>query len=130
MSALRQHLADYLTLRRALGYKLARTEKLLAQFVSHLEAVGASTIMIDDAVAWATQPAGSHVWWALRLSAVRGPPATCTRAISAARCRRLICSADGHSHACLTFTRTRNSTRYWRRPRRSARRCARRPCAR
>jgi len=72
MSALRQHLADYLTLRRALGYKLARTEKLLAQFVSHLEAVGASTIMIDDAVAWATQPAGSHVWWALRLSAVRG----------------------------------------------------------
>jgi integrase/recombinase XerD len=69
---LRRHLADYLTMRRALGYKLARTEKLLAQFVTYLEAIGASTITIEDALAWATLPAGSQVWWALRLSAVRG----------------------------------------------------------
>lgn len=72
MSPLRQHLAEYLTLRRALGYKLARTEKLLAQFISYLDAIGASTITIKDAVAWATLPAGSQVWWAMRLSAVRG----------------------------------------------------------
>jgi integrase/recombinase XerD len=72
MSPLREHLADYLAMRRALGYKLARSEKLLAQFVTYLEAIGASTITIDDAVAWATLPAGSQVWWAMRLSVVRG----------------------------------------------------------
>src|SRR5207247_311427 len=34
MSPLRQVLADYLAVRRALGYKLKRTEKLLAQFLA------------------------------------------------------------------------------------------------
>jgi integrase/recombinase XerD len=34
MSPLRQALADYLAVRRALGYKLAYAEKLLGQFVS------------------------------------------------------------------------------------------------
>ena len=32
MSPLRQALVDYLAVRRALGYKLKRTENLLAQF--------------------------------------------------------------------------------------------------
>jgi integrase len=72
MSPLRQHLADYLAMRRAVGYRLARSEKLLAQFISYLEAIGASTVTIEDAVAWATLPAGSPVWWAMRLSVVRG----------------------------------------------------------
>ncbi len=31
MTALRQALADYLAVRRVLGYRLVRTEKLLAQ---------------------------------------------------------------------------------------------------
>jgi integrase/recombinase XerD len=31
MNVLRQALADYLAVRRALGYRLARAEKLLAQ---------------------------------------------------------------------------------------------------
>ena len=34
---LREELADYLALRRALGYRLARPEKLLGQFLDHLE---------------------------------------------------------------------------------------------
>ena len=34
---LRDQLADYLALRRALGYRLARPEKLLGQFLDHLE---------------------------------------------------------------------------------------------
>jgi hypothetical protein len=33
MNVLRQALADYLAVRRALGYRLARAEKLLAQFL-------------------------------------------------------------------------------------------------
>jgi hypothetical protein len=37
MSALRQALTDYLAMRRALGYKLDKTERLLGQFVSFVE---------------------------------------------------------------------------------------------
>ena len=44
MSPLRQALAGYLAVRRALGYKLDRPEKLLGQFISYLEAAGATTI--------------------------------------------------------------------------------------
>ncbi len=36
MSALQQSLADYLAVRRALGYKLVRPGKLLAQFLEFL----------------------------------------------------------------------------------------------
>jgi hypothetical protein len=37
MIVLRQALDDYLRVRRALGYKLARSEKLLAQFLTFVE---------------------------------------------------------------------------------------------
>jgi integrase len=72
MSPLRQALADYLAVRRALGYKLAYAEKLLGQFVSYLEDAGAFTITTADAVAWATLPGGSPWWHAQRLSMARG----------------------------------------------------------
>jgi len=70
---LRQELANYLALRRALGYRLARPEKLLGQFLDHLEGRGESRITVTAALGWARLPAngGSH-WWAYRLSAVRG----------------------------------------------------------
>lgn len=42
MSRLDSALADYLRLRRALGYKLERASKLLAQFIASLEATGRS----------------------------------------------------------------------------------------
>ena len=38
MIALHPALHDYLTMRRALGYKLHRTEKLLADFIAFVEA--------------------------------------------------------------------------------------------
>ena len=38
MSALREHLRDYLELRRGLGFKLERAGQLLAGLVSYLEA--------------------------------------------------------------------------------------------
>jgi integrase len=72
MSPLRQALADYLALRRALGYKLAYAEKLLGQFVSFLEDAGASTITAADAITWATLPGRSPWWHAQRLTVVRG----------------------------------------------------------
>jgi integrase/recombinase XerD len=72
VSPLRQALAGYLTVRRALGYKLARPEKLLGQFIGYLEAAGATTITVEHALAWATLPAGDASWHASRMSAVRG----------------------------------------------------------
>jgi integrase len=72
MSPLRQALADYLAVRRALGYKLAYAEKLLGQFVSYLEDTGADTITTAGAVAWAVLPGGSPCWHAQRLTVVRG----------------------------------------------------------
>ena len=70
---LRDALDDYLALRRALGFRLATAGLLLGQFVSWLEARGASTITTADALEWATLPAGaSPAWQAIRLAAVRG----------------------------------------------------------
>ena len=73
MSPLRQALADYLGLRRALGYKLDNAEKWLGWFVTYLEQHHASTVTIDHALAWAASPADATASWrAMRLSAVRG----------------------------------------------------------
>jgi integrase len=70
---LREQLADYLALRRALGYRMARPEKLLNQFLGYLDHLGASRISITSALDWARLPAnGGSNWWAYRLSAVRG----------------------------------------------------------
>ena len=71
--SLREALADYLALRRALGFKLTAPARLLGQFTGYLEARGATTITIADALAWAVLPAGtSPAWQAIRLGAVRG----------------------------------------------------------
>ncbi len=74
MTFLRQALADYLTMRRALGYRLARAEKLLAQFLTYLEDRGETRLRTETALAWATLPAGKdpRAWWASRLTVVRG----------------------------------------------------------
>jgi integrase len=73
MNPLRQALADYLSLRRSLGYALQRPEKLLNQFLDYVEERGASTITTDLAVAWAELPQdASPLWWGHRLTVVRG----------------------------------------------------------
>lgn len=73
MTPLRRALADYLSLRRSLGYQLQRTEKLLLQYLGHLEATGEQTITIENALAWARLPEnGESCWWTHRLSVVRG----------------------------------------------------------
>ncbi|MCA1699699.1 MAG: tyrosine-type recombinase/integrase [Actinobacteria bacterium] len=73
MSPLGQALADYLRIRRALGYKLERAEKLLHQYLDHLDRLGQERVSTENAVGWATLPAaGSGHWWAFRMSVVRG----------------------------------------------------------
>ena len=73
MIPLRPAVDDYLSVRRALGYKLRRAEKLLVDFVDFVERVGADRITIDLALSWATQSAKADAsWWAGRLSVVRG----------------------------------------------------------
>jgi integrase/recombinase XerD len=72
VSALAAAAEDYLRVRRALGYKLARQGRQLHQFVAHLEQAGASTVTIEHAIAWATQPAGADCnYWSDRLSVAR-----------------------------------------------------------
>ena len=70
MSPLRQALADYLTMRRALGYKLDKTERLLGQFVSFAE-VGR---LSGPKRRWPGRraPSGAEaIWFSRRLAEVR-----------------------------------------------------------
>jgi integrase len=72
MSTLRQALADYLAVRRVLGYKLVRTEKLLAQFLTYVEDRGEDHLTTNTALAWATlPPEADRSWASTRLSVVR-----------------------------------------------------------
>jgi integrase/recombinase XerD len=73
MSQLARHIEEYLALRRALGFKLAKEGRLLPDFAAFTDAAGATTVTVDLAVRWAAQPQGtSPVWAAQRLSMVRG----------------------------------------------------------
>ena len=73
MTALREHLDDYLAIRRAVGFKLERSQLLLTDFVGYLESEGLNTITVDAAMAWAgLPPNGVSGWHAHRLSVVRG----------------------------------------------------------
>src|SRR6202020_504251 len=72
MSTLRQALADYLAVRRVLGYKLIRAEKLLAQFLTYVEDRGEDHLTTNTALAWATlPPEADRSWASTRLSVVR-----------------------------------------------------------
>jgi integrase/recombinase XerD len=54
MNNIREALADYLALRRALGYKLIEDGQVLAQFLTFVEQAGAEHITTELAVQWAT----------------------------------------------------------------------------
>jgi integrase len=75
---LRELVDDYLRVRRALGFKLEGTERLLFAFVDYLHDQAAAqdraavSVSVEHAVAFATAPEGaSPRWQALRLSAIR-----------------------------------------------------------
>lgn len=111
MSALDGQLSDYLRIRRALGYKLARTEKLLAQFIAFLEERDERAITIENTLAWVTLPGGSDSWRALRLSAVRGFAAYLHALDDAHQFRRRICARTGRRGRPHTRTPIRRSPR-------------------
>lgn len=63
---------EYLTTRRALGFKLKRSGQLLGDFAAWCEHRGLQTVTVAAAMAWATSPAeADRYWWATRLAAVR-----------------------------------------------------------
>ncbi len=67
------HVADYLRLRRALGFKLTAEGRLLPQLVDYLAQAGTSTLTSDLAIAWAGLPHASQpISLAHRLGAARG----------------------------------------------------------
>lgn len=73
MSELDRHLTDYLTVRRALGFKLTGEGQLLAEFVAFDTEAGQRTITTQFAMKWARRPAnGSPNYLSRRLRAVRG----------------------------------------------------------
>lgn len=73
MTGLEAALQDYLALRRSMGFKLLRAEKLLGQFVEHCGAVGADVVTAEVALEWATLPENaSRSWVCHRLCVARG----------------------------------------------------------
>ena len=72
MSDLHQAVAEYLAVRRALGFKLDREGQLLDDFARYCARRGEPAVTAAAALAWATLPQGADpCWWAARLTAVR-----------------------------------------------------------
>ena len=73
MNTLRQAVQEYLSMRRALGFKLVDAGKRLLDFVTFMEQHRAPHITQALALAWAQRPAKAQsAHWAQRLSCVRG----------------------------------------------------------
>jgi integrase/recombinase XerD len=70
---LRTHVEEYLRIRRALGFKLEDHARSLSGFIDYLERIGVSTLTVEAALGWATEPQGVQPFrWKQRLSVVRG----------------------------------------------------------
>lgn len=73
MSGVKEAVAEYLALRRALGFKLKKHARMLNEFAAFLEGQGALHITSQLALRWATEPQNiQQSEWAARLSVVRG----------------------------------------------------------
>ena len=73
MTPLRQALAEYLRIRRRLGFKLEADQRMLENFVGFLELAGSERVTSDLALMWARLPARAHPHhWRQRLGIVRG----------------------------------------------------------
>ena len=72
MKPLREAVQEYLSMRRALGFKLQEAGQALVDFVAFMEKHRASYITQRLALAWAQQPQDVlPAYWAQRLSYVR-----------------------------------------------------------
>ena len=74
MSALEQHLIDYLQLRHSLGHQLAEAQWILPDFVAYLDTQGLRTVTVQAALEWAQQSTSGRVTTVgpRRMTAVRG----------------------------------------------------------
>jgi integrase/recombinase XerD len=73
MGTMRHAAEEYIALRRAMGFKLDKPDRLVLKFADYLDWLGTGQLTIDTALTWARQPAQADPsWWAYRLSAVRG----------------------------------------------------------
>ena len=110
MNFLRQALADYLAVRRALGYRLARAEKLLTQFLAFVEDRGEEHLTIETALAGATAPAGADPNWMSSVSPTyAGSPSIYAGLTLLPRCRRRISCQVDHAERRRTCTRQKRS---------------------
>jgi len=79
MSELEDALADYLSIRHALGFNLRTPSRYLRSFVAFLDERGASHITTELALGWAKQPVcGDPAYWSCRLGVARGFAAWCS----------------------------------------------------
>ena len=70
--SMRTRAQDYLTMRRALGYRLEGQGRLLLDFADHMDRTGQSRLTTQAALRWATQsPDTTAVTRRLRLSVIR-----------------------------------------------------------
>jgi integrase/recombinase XerD len=73
MTTPREALADYLRIRRRLGFEMPQDDRLLQGFVEFLERADAQRITTELALMWARLPADAHPHrWRQRLSVARG----------------------------------------------------------
>lgn len=74
MSALSEAAEEYLRLRRSLGHDLAEAHRLLPRFVAYLDDIGAPTVTIEAALAWAQEPDVDPATsvWPRRMTVARG----------------------------------------------------------
>ena len=73
MKPLRESIEEYVTMRRALGFKLREDGAALADFATFMERQGADRITTRLALAWAQAPQATQpAHWAARLRFVRG----------------------------------------------------------
>ena len=63
MSSLHGKLEEYLDVRRAMGFKMERHEKLLSQFAGFLAGNSETVVTTENALAWATLPAAARPRW-------------------------------------------------------------------
>lgn len=72
MTDLRVAAKEYLAIRRAVGFKLARTEGLIESFVEFVESQGGGRITTELALRWARLPGSATPgWWRSRLCVAR-----------------------------------------------------------
>ena len=88
MNGFRREAEDYISMRRALGFKFALQGRLVIEFVGYLDDSGPTRLTTAAALAWATKPAGPTRpggTSACRWHEVS--PATCTTSTRPPRCR-------------------------------------------